>query len=88
MNSLFETEEYQEADNFYKQALIKDVHSKSKQAAYADLIGQEFEDSLGAYEFSENSATRINEKAKEVFENKVISLNFGEPLLRDYFKEE
>ena len=88
MNSLFESEEYQEADNFYKQALIKDVHSKSKSAAYADLIGQEFDESLGAYEFSENSATRINEKAKEVFENKVITLNFGEPLLRDYFTEE
>ena len=88
MNSLFETEEYQEADNFYKQALIKDVHSKSKSAAYADLIGQEFDGSLGAYEFAENSATRINDKAKEVFENKVISLNFGEPLLRDYFKED
>jgi hypothetical protein len=88
MNSLFETDEYQEADNFYKQALIKDVHSKSKSAAYADLIGQEFDGSLGAYEFAENSATRINDKAKEVFENKVISLNFGEPLLQDYFTEE
>jgi hypothetical protein len=88
MPTLFESEEYQEADNFYKQALIKDVHSKSKKAAYADLIGQEFDESLGAYEFAENSATRINDKAKEVFENKVISLNFGEPLLRDYFTEE
>ena len=85
---LFETEEYQEADNFYKQALSKKLHGKSKQAAYADLIGQEFGESLGAYENAETTAQRINDEAARLFENKILTLNFGKPLINEYFEEE
>jgi len=85
---LFETEEYQEADNFYKQALSKKLHGKSKQAAYADLIGQEFGESLGVYENAETTAQRINDEAARLFENKILTLNFGKPLINEYFEEE
>ena len=92
MPILFENPEYKSNDNFYKQALIKKVHSNSKAMAYQDLVnadGDEIEGSLGAYEFAANASERISEKAKELFEKKILTLNFGEPLIRqDYFEEE
>ena len=71
-----------------KKTLSKQLHGKSKQAAYADLIGQEFGESLGAYENAEITATRINDEAARLFENKILTLNFGKPLINEYFEEE
>ena len=90
MPQLFETEEYQNADNFYKQALIKQAHSSSQARAYADLVGIEDPkgNSLGLYEYYEDAQTRIDEKAKELYQNKITTLNFGNPLENEYFEEE
>ena len=85
---LFETEEYADGDNFIKQGLSKKLHGKSKQAAFADLIGEDFEGSLGAYDDAENTAQRINDEAERLFENKILTLNFGKPLTGEYFEEE
>ena len=92
MPLLFETDEYQEADNFYKQALIKKAHSNSQARAYADLIGNEEgnepDGSFGFFEGYEDTRLRIDEKAKELYQNKLTTLNFGKPLENDYFGEE
>ena len=88
MPKLFETDEYQNADNFYKQALTKKAHSQSQSLAYADMIGLEHDNSLGAWDNAEETATRIDEKAKDLFENKILTLNFGKPLTNEYFGEE
>ena len=62
--------------------------NQNKQKAFADLIGEDFEGSLGAYDDAENTAQRINDKAERLFENKILTLNFGKPLTGEYFEEE
>ena len=86
--TLFESEEYQNADNYYKQHLSKGQHSNSKKKALADLLGQDFEGSLGAFENFEGVGSRIEEKAKEIYEQKVLSKNFGKPLTNELFPGE
>ena len=54
--------------------------SKSRAAAYNDMVGIEFDDSLGAWEKAEETATRLNEVKMKIFEDKVITSNFGQPL--------
>ena len=80
LENVFETDEYLENDNFYKQALIKKSVSKARAAAYNDMIGVEFNDSLGAWENAEDTSTRLNEEKLKIFEDKVITSNFGQPL--------
>ena len=84
LEELFQKDEYLENDNFYKQALIKKVVSKSRAAAYNDMIGVEFDDSLGAWENAEETATRLNEEKLKIFEDKVITSNFGQPLEKTF----
>ena len=84
LENLFETEEYQNNDNFYKQALIKKSVSKARAAAYNDMIGVEFEDSLGAWENAEATTKRLNDEKLRILENKVITSNFGEPLIKTF----
>ena len=86
--TLFESEEYQNADNYYKQHLSKGQHSNSKKKALADLLGQDFEGSLGAFENFEGVGSRIEEKAREIYEQKVLSKNFGKPLTNELFPGE
>ena len=62
LENFFEQDEYLENDNFYKQALIKKSVSKARAAAYNDMVGVEFDDSLGAWENAEATAKRLNEK--------------------------
>ena len=80
LEELFQKDEYLENDNFYKQALIKKVVSKSRAAAYNDMVGVEFDDSLGAWEKAEETKSRLNEEKLKIFEDKVITSNFGQPL--------
>jgi len=84
LENVFETDEYLENDNFYKQALIKKSVSKARNAAYNDMIGVEFDDSLGAWENAEATATRLNEEKLKIFEDKVITSNFGQPLEKTF----
>ena len=84
LENVFETDEYLENDNFYKQALIKKSVSKARAAAYNDMIGVEFSDSLGAWENAEETATRLNEEKLKIFEDKVITSNFGQPLEKTF----
>ena len=37
---------------------------------------------------AENTAQRINDEAERLFENKILTLNFGKPLTGEYFEEE
>ena len=65
------------------------MHSKSKEFAYADMIGQNAKfNNLGFWENAETTATRINDEAARLFENKILTLNFGKPLINEYFEEE
>ena len=80
LENVIGSDEYQDNDNFYKQALIKKSVSKARSAAYNDMIGVEFRDSLGSWEKSEETATRLNDEKLRILENKVITSNFGEPL--------
>ena len=73
-----------------KQALIKKVVSKARGYAYDDMVGNEFDESLGAWEKAEDTATRLNEEKLKIFEDKVITSNFGQPLQNtfEYYTEE
>ena len=84
LSDLFETDEYLENDNFYKQALIKKAVSKARGAAYNDMIGVEFSDSLGAWENAEETAERLNSEKLKILEDKVITSNFGQPLEKTF----
>ena len=84
LEQLFQKDEYLENDNFYKQALIKKVVSKARAYAYDDMVGVEFDDSLGAWEKAEETATRLNEEKLKIFEDKVITSNFGQPLEKTF----
>jgi len=84
LENLFETDEYLDNDNFYKQSLIKKSVSKARAAAYNDMIGVEFEDSLGAWDNAEATAERLNEEKLKIFEDKVITSNFGSPLIKTF----
>ena len=84
LENLFEQDEYLENDNFYKQALIKKSVSKARAAAYNDMIGVEFDDSLGAWENAEATATRLNDEKMKIFEDKIITSNFGQPLEKTF----
>ena len=44
------------------------------------MVGIDFEDSVGAWENAEETATRLNEEKLKIFEDKVITSNFGQPL--------
>ena len=48
------------------------------------MIGVEFEDSLGAWENAEATAKRLNDEKLRILENKVITSNFGEPLIKTF----
>ncbi len=85
--NLFESEEYQNADNYYKQYLNKGQHANSKKKALADLLGQDFEGSLGAFENSETVSQRIEDEARKIYERKVLTQNFGKPLTNELFPE-
>ena len=84
LSDLFETDEYLENDNFYKQALIKKAVSKARAGAYNDMIGVEFSDSLGAWENAEETAERLNSEKLKILEDKVITSNFGQPLEKTF----
>ena len=79
LEELFQTEEYLDNDNFYKQALIKKVVSNARSAAYNDMIGVE-QDGLGVWENAETTAKRFEDERLKILENKVITSNFGQPL--------
>ena len=85
--TLFESEEYLNADNYYKQYLNKGQHANSKKKALADLLGQDFEGSLGAFENSKTVSQRIEDEARKIYERKVLTQNFGKPLTNELFPE-
>tara|TARA_X000001382_G_scaffold21462_2_gene13052 strand:- start:656 stop:3451 length:2796 start_codon:yes stop_codon:yes gene_type:complete len=81
---LFETDEYKDAqDNFLKQGYIKKVFSNAGQAANADLFGV----GENPYSKSEQVNERFEQKATELFSNKILTLNQGKPVVGDYFEE-
>ena len=82
---LFETDEYNDAqDNFIKQALIKQVFRNAGSAAYADLMGG----GENPYSKSEQVNERFEQKATELFSNKILTLNQGKPVVGDYFEQQ
>ena len=48
------------------------------------MIGIEFSDSLGAWEKAETTAIRLNDEKMRILEDKVITSNFGEPLIKTF----
>jgi len=85
VNQLLENSEYLEAeDNFYKQALIKKAFQAARETAYGDLIGS----GPNPYSSSEETRNRIELKAQELFEQKILTNNLGKPILGNYFGEE
>lgn len=81
---LFDNEEYQAIpDNALKQANIKNIFTRADQAAYADLIGE----GENPYSKGEQTKERIQNKAIELFGNKLLTINQGVPLQGQYFED-
>ena len=47
-----------------------------------------FEARAVVFEGPEDYHKRINDEAARLFENKILTLNFGKPLINEYFEEE
>ena len=78
LEKLLESDEFNESNNFQKQFAIKKAIGNARSLAYANMVGDDAE--LGAWENSEATLKRIMDERDNIFSEKALSKNFGEPL--------